>query len=450
MANDTVPKRDFRQEVTDSIVSMIERGVAPWQKPWEPTSRLPFNPTTEKSYRGGNALHLMAIAANKTYSDPRWLTYKQAEQNGWHVKKGEKGAHIEFWQFPESPEQPANDKAPPDTPVHRVYTVFNAQQIEGIPAYQPKNREEWEIVQAGESILQNSGVPIHHDQSDRAFYNRQTDDIHLPPKEAFKSAGNFYGTTLHELAHASGHPTRLNRATLNESYRFGDPAYAKEELRAELTSVFLAAERGIPHNPEQHAAYVQSWIAALKNDKNEIFRAAKDAHHAADYLLQFEQKKELRQENSEWVAQYERGSGTVDTIEKQTATEHHSVTPTRQDVKIEQEKILDGEVNGRRPAADDLNLSFDQAEDLTKRALGDNARVYHAQTESGTYQGQIIGATDHHLIQQLSPASTVAHPKHALNGAIPAEGQHARINYTNHLALPAVFEPKAKSHQLAR
>ena len=109
------------------------------------------------------------------------------------------------------------------------------------------------------------------------------DSIHLPPQRAFKDAASYYGTALHE--HWSGHPSRLDRPTLNESYRFGDISYAKEELRAELASVFLAAERGIPHDPEQHAAYVSSWINVLKQDKNEIFRAAHDASRAADFLI---------------------------------------------------------------------------------------------------------------------------------------------------------------------
>ena len=140
-------------------------------------------------------------------------------------------------------------------------------------------------MRAGEQILGNSGAKISHDQADRAFYSRSQDSIHLPPKESFKEPAGYYGTALHELAHWTGHPSRLNRSTLNESYRFGDTSYAKEELRAELASVFLAAERGIPHDPQQHAAYVGSWIKALKEDKNEIFRAAHDASAATEYLL---------------------------------------------------------------------------------------------------------------------------------------------------------------------
>ena len=177
--------------------------------------------------------------------------------------------------------------------IHRVYTVFNAKQIEGIPEWTPKQRSVFEVVEAAEHILNNCGATILHDQADRAFYNRSSDSIHLPPKHAFKDAASYYGTALHEAAHSSGHPSRLNRATLNESYRFGDISYAKEELRAELASVFLAAERGIPHDPEQHAAYVSSWINVLKQDKNEIFRAAHDASRAADFLLALERDRSI-------------------------------------------------------------------------------------------------------------------------------------------------------------
>jgi hypothetical protein len=178
-----------------------------------------------------------------------------------------------------------------------VYTVFNAQQIEGIPPHTPEQHTTFEAVQAGEQILKNSGANIAHDQADRAFYSRSQDSIHLPPKDAFMDAAGYYGTAPHELAHWTGHPSRLDRSTLTDSYRFGDVNYAKEELRAELASVFLAAQRGIPHNPEQHAAYVNSWIGALKRDKNEIFRAAHDGSKATDFILALERDKSIGEED---------------------------------------------------------------------------------------------------------------------------------------------------------
>jgi antirestriction protein ArdC len=136
---------------------------------------------------------------------------------------------------------------------------------------------------------------ILHDQPDRAFNNRMIDTIHLPPRAAFDSAANYFGMALHETAHWTGAPQRLNRETLNSSHGFGDTEYAKEELRAELASVFLMAERGIPHNPDSNAAYVGSWLASLRDDKNEIFRAARDAHRAADLLIALEHNKSLDQ-----------------------------------------------------------------------------------------------------------------------------------------------------------
>ena len=183
---------------------------------------------------------------------------------------------------------PRPRKQPEQRLIHRIYTVFNARQIDGIPAHTPKEVKPFEAVEAGERILNSSGARISHDQADRAFYNRQSDSIHLPPKDTFKDSGAYYGTALHELAHWTGHPERLNRSTLTDSYRFGDQNYAKEELRAELASVFIAAEKGIPHDPQSHAAYVGSWIQALKQDKHEIFRAAHDASKATDFLLGLE------------------------------------------------------------------------------------------------------------------------------------------------------------------
>ena len=315
--------RDFRQEVTDNIVEMLEKGVAPWQKPWEPATGsfgMPMNPTTNRAYRGGNAIHLIATAMRKGYDDPRWLSYKQAEAHGWHVRRGEKGTQIEFWDkdISDRGEQPRSNDSDEvhsrnakngDQPrwIHRVYTVFNAKQIEGVSALEPVRPSTFKAVRAGEQILKNSGAAINHDQADRAFYSRTSDAIHLPPKHAFRDANGYYGTALHELAHWSGHPSRLNRATLNESYRFGDVNYAKEELRAELASVFLSAQRGIPHNPEQHISYVGSWIKALKEDKNEIFRAAHDASKAADFLLALEHEKSIAE--TDLVAEHALDSG---------------------------------------------------------------------------------------------------------------------------------------------
>ena len=473
----TPTKRDFRREVTDSIIKLLEQGVAPWQTPWEPGAgiEMPLNPTTKRAYRGGNALHLLALGARREYGDPRWMTYRQAQARGWQVRGGERGTHVEFWEFPRqsASEQESNDPERGSETrtrlVHRVYTVFNARQIDGIGPHVPNRRTEFEAVQAGESILDHSGARIAHDQHDRAFYSRASDSIHLPPRLAFKTTADYYGTALHELAHWSGHPTRLNRASLNESYRFGDLLYAKEELRAELASLFLAAERGIPHDPQNHAAYVGIWLQTLRDDKNEIFRAAADAQIAADFLLGLERHRsldkaleearspQLRRETAEYVAEYDAASGTVDIEQKRTATELRTPaeaeplnTPDALSVpEAIAERILDDQVQGIEPNPTDLKNSFAEAQELCRRALGENARTFVAHTDSGAYRGEVIGQTWCHIVQKISPQSAVAHMRHLLS-RLPEPGQNVLIAYSNERAAVDTFHPREQSRGLER
>jgi antirestriction protein ArdC len=503
-------RRDFRQEVTDRIVGMLETGVAPWQKPWESgraSVGMPMNPTTEKPYRGGNAIHLMATGLQKGYEDPRWMTYKQAADHGWQVRKGEKGTQIEFWEVKpyarqrddrEQPEdgddRPGESRSRGSRLIHRVYTVFNARQIEGIPAHRPREYTPFEAAQAGEEILKNCGARISHDQADRAFYSRAADSIHLPPKEAFKDAAGYYGTALHELAHWTGHPYRLNRQTLTDSYRFGDTNYAKEELRAELASVFMAAERGIPHDPEQHAAYVGSWIKSLKEDKNEIFRAAHDASAATDFLLAFERDRSIAEqaleagpdvdaatagssraavleeetsrlerdredlaeeptpeaealrESTEFTSRYEPGSGTVNVQAKQNGTERRTTVET-----LTASDGVPGKASATDPSpkqpGDPKSLTAAQA--ITTKALGESARTVHALAESGTYQGPIIGETEYHLIQRQSANLGVAHLKELLDRQ-PGLGDNVAIHYSSARGTVHDAPDRAKAQERGR
>ena len=407
--------RDYRQEVTNSIIHLLEQGVAPWQKPWEAGAPLgmPMNPTTGKSYRGGNAIHLMSAGLRKGYGDPRWMTYKQASEHGWQVRKGEKGTQIEFWETRGGPQRGRDNdptRADPDADrektrlIHRVYTVFNAQQMDGIPPYVAKQHTAFEAVQAGEQILQNSGAEIMYDQVDQAYYSRAEDRIHLPPRGAFKDAAAFYGTALHELAHFSGHPSRLNRATLTESYRFGDTNYAKEELRAELASLFLAAECGIPHDPAQHAAYVDSWIEVLQRDKHEIFRAAHDASAAVDYLLALEHSRSLGSEQLRPMPALETG-----------------VDPHASPDMVHAKGIS-------QSLGEHTAQSLWAAEAIVAKALGASAKLQIPQLEGGIYRGVILGETAHHIVQRQSGRVGIAHLKDSLDGQ-PGVGAHVRIQY---------------------
>ncbi len=436
--------RDFRQEVTNSIIRMLENGVAPWQQPWHPGAAslgMPMNPTTAKGYRGGNALHLMATGLQRGYGDPRWMTYKQASERGWQVRKGEKGTQIEFWEV-----KPGSDRTRPHRPddrgegrtsngdgtdrdktrlIHRVYTVFNAQQMDGIPAYAPRQHSPFEAVQAGEQILENSGAQVIHDQADRAFYHRVQDRIHLPPKEAFRSAAGYYGTALHELAHWSGHPSRLNRPTLTESYRFGDTNYAREELRAELASVFLAAERGIPHDPEQHAAYVETWIQALQQDKHEIFRAAHDASAMTDYLLALERERAVEPD-------------------RPPAPLAHAAAV----IPVEVPNQEHGQ-SGPQSQGDEVAESLRAAASLTARTLGHSAQMLPAQIQSGIYRGLIVGETACHLVQRQSAHSGIAHCKSLLDRQ-PRVGDHVRIHYAKLKGMVREFRERVMSAELGR
>lgn len=292
-------KKSYAESVAEKIIEQLEQGTAPWIKPWEPGEyQKPFNPTTGKPYRGFNSIYL----AMQGHNDPRWMTYKQANENGWQVKKGEKSTLVQYWSFSEQrPAKDENDKPIlDDNGKQKMITVklerpkvfnacvFNATQIDGIPAF-VKPELTWSASDRAEGILSASGADIRHDGGDRAFYRPSTDSIHLPERAQFPTANNYYATALHELGHWTGHSSRLDRDLANP---FGSEAYAKEELRAEISSFMFNTELGLGHDPDQHASYVGSWIKVLKNDPTEIFRAAKDAENIKDYVLGLELQHE--------------------------------------------------------------------------------------------------------------------------------------------------------------
>ena len=296
-------KIPYHQVVANQIIESLKAGTAPWLKPWEPgigNGQVPYNPITGKRYRGINALYLMLNQSD----DNRWLTYKQAQNMDAQVRKGEKGTTIQYWKFHE--EQTKHDDAgkpvldeqgnPLKVQVNlerpKVFyaTVFHASQIDNMPELITKE-PDWSLIERAEKLLLNSGATIIHSETDRAFYRLSTDSIHLPPKEQFKSATNYYATALHELGHWSGHPSRLDR---DLGHPFGSEAYAKEELRAEIASMLLGAELSIGHDPSQHTAYIKSWIQVLEDEPLEIFRASADAEKIVNHLCALEQTQDIQ------------------------------------------------------------------------------------------------------------------------------------------------------------
>jgi len=314
-------KKPFHEVVAEKLIEQLKAGTAPWQKPWQPgvpNAMMPMNPTSGKRYRGINAIHLMS----QGYDDPRWMTYKQAQAAGAQVQRGEKGTSVQYWKFTEERDKvdeqgrPIREQGRPIRDAEgktqkvsvelerpRVFfaTVFNAQQIEGLPPLElkPQQENEWEAVERAEHILKASGARITHAAGDRAFYRPSTDSITLPEKSQFPQPDAYYATALHELGHWTGHPTRLDR---DLAHPFGSEGYAKEELRAEISSMILGDSLGIGHDPEQHAAYVGSWIKVLQDDPLEIFRASSDAEKIHDYVLAFEQKQVQELERDEDLA----------------------------------------------------------------------------------------------------------------------------------------------------
>ncbi|CAN7176722.1 ArdC family protein [Acidovorax sp. LjRoot194] len=285
-------KRDLYQEVTDKLIAAIEAGTAPWQRPWQQVASagLPMNGATSREYNGVNALLLMMLAQAEGYSDNRWYTFKQASDMGAKVKKGSKSTPVYFFKMlnargVEADGESAGGAEPGgkerrQIPFLTEYRVFHATQIEGIEPFAQPERQ-WTPIEAVQEMVERLKPDIRYG-GDRAFYalGEGRDFIQMPPEGAFPSAEAFAGTLAHELGHWTGAEHRLGR----KFGAWGTDAYAAEELRAEICSACLCAQLGIATSMDSHAAYVGAWVKKLRDDKFEIFRAAKDARRMVDYL----------------------------------------------------------------------------------------------------------------------------------------------------------------------
>ena len=284
------------QEFADKIVEAIEAGRAPWQKEWEPgPMRAPFNPVSGTIYKGSNHVRLIMDGG---YTDPRWMTFRQANEKGYRIKKGERAQRITFYS-PARYEDKVDDQGNPvlgtngkpekemvDLPIFKTGCVFNASQINGIEEFVPET-PAWSPVEQAEKILANSGADITHTQRDRAFYRPSTDRIELPSKSQFPTPEAYYATAVHELAHWTKQPGRVERPSGPK----GTQEYAIEELRAEIASWMINTEIGLGHNPSNHLAYAAGWAKAIKDDPKVIFRACRDAERIKDFIMGFAHEK---------------------------------------------------------------------------------------------------------------------------------------------------------------
>lgn len=285
-------KGNIAEEITNRILEDLEKGVMPWEKPWKQGRGLPLpvNAGTKKFYRGINIFLLWKEAQKRGFSTSSWMTFKQAQELKGHVRQGERGTNVIFYKrLTKARKLDLEDEVVLDEHVFcvlRTYTVFNLDQVEGLEHLRPKAeaKEPLQSIQEAEAVLATSGAKIIHSNVNEAFFNRDSDQIVLPFKEDFKSPESYYGTALHELTHWTGHPSRLNREF---GKRFGDQAYAFEEMVAELGAAFLCASVGIPYDT-RHASYIDHWIQILKEHKRAIFTATAKAQAAMDFVLKTE------------------------------------------------------------------------------------------------------------------------------------------------------------------
>lgn len=301
------PARDMYQEVTDRIVAALEKGTAPWKRPWRSAQDagmgFPVNALTGNTYQGMNVLLLWLSAAELGFGSDIWLTYRQAQQLGGHIRKGEIATDAVIYKPLKVPVKDRNGHVLRDergevvmteVPMIKANPLFHVSQCDELPANFYESRRMPEEAAEGITlpatrraldILNASGVKVTRAAQNRAYYSPSNDRIVMPLSSQFDCEAGYWATLLHELVHASGHQSRLNREGITSSSRkFGDPLYCEEELIAEIGSAFLCAQIGV-QGEVNHESYIQSWQRVLKADKKALFRAAKQARLASEFLL---------------------------------------------------------------------------------------------------------------------------------------------------------------------
>ena len=270
---------DIYKEVTDRIIAQMEQGVIPWHKPWI-ACRSAVSRSTGKAY---SLLNQMLLGKPGEY-----VTFKQCQQEGGKVKKGEKASMVVFWKWLDVKNEDTEEIK--QIPMLRYFSVFHIDQCEGLtPKYTSIMPDTASANENADKIIgdyvQRSGVKIVHQEGDKACYQPAIDRVTLPTRQQFNSTAEYYGTAYHELVHSTGHKSRLDR--LDHVAAFGSEDYSKEELVAEIGSAALVNHTGLETSASfrNSTAYLQNWLQVLKNDKRFIISAAGKAEKAVELIL---------------------------------------------------------------------------------------------------------------------------------------------------------------------
>lgn len=283
---------ESRQKLVEQVISNMKKGYIFTEKKWDAQVLAPHNPVSHVRYKGGNRIRLIQQVVEKGYQDPRWMTRRHLQEQGYYIKKGEKQTICEKWIFTKKEKYMDEDgqekvrEVELEKPMVSYFGVFNAEQIKDFPPLvQQENQELSETMKIGMDCICSSECRIIECAQPEAYYAPGLDKIVLPLRQMFKDEESYVATVLHEMVHSTGHHSRLNRNIENP---FGSIEYAKEELRAELGSMFLKSDLGLSMQGEHfqdHSNYLKSWISVLEDDYNELFRAASDAERASIRIM---------------------------------------------------------------------------------------------------------------------------------------------------------------------
>lgn len=329
-------KKSYREEIAEFFINGLEEDPIEFIKGWDfSKTGNPINYSKQKEYNGINKIYLKIIETKLGYGDNRWITFNQIKESNLHLQKGSKGAKVEYyipydnenkkwakWDDFNLEEKYITEDGKLDNKYslkQRIFTVFNASQVDGIEKLPTNYKKNTHIDNSIviDRISKGLGVNIKERiNSQSAFYNPTDDEIILPSKEQFKSKGDYMRTALHELGHSTGHFKRLNR---DLSGGFGTKKYAYEELIAEITSSFMGEYVTEPISDsvlENHKAYIQSWTRAIKNNKNFLFKAIKEAEIASNYIIEhaqlFDLKNEIGKENKNNIFTWSRSDEEIE------------------------------------------------------------------------------------------------------------------------------------------